>query len=235
MPAENLIELRGLTKTYGSGDAAFMALRGVDLTIQRGEFAAIMGPSGSGKSTLMNLLGCLDSPTAGSYLFKGIRVETLNKDQRSLIRRHALGFIFQGFNLLARTSALENVELPLLYRGYTRKQRHVLAREALASVGLPDKERNTPAELSGGQQQRVAIARAIVTRPDTLFADEPTGNLDSKTTLEIMELLTRLNTQQGISIIMVTHEDEVARNAQRIIQVRDGLIASDEKILNSKF
>ena len=235
MPAENLIELRGLTKTYGSGDAAFMALRGVDLTIQRGEFAAIMGPSGSGKSTLMNLLGCLDSPTAGSYLFKGIRVETLNKDQRSLIRRHALGFIFQGFNLLARTSALENVELPLLYRGYTRKQRHVLAREALASVGLPDKERNTPAELSGGQQQRVAIARAIVTRPDTLFADEPTGNLDSKTTLEIMELLTRLNTEQGISIIMVTHEDEVARNAQRIIQVRDGLIASDEKILNSKF
>ena len=229
MPAETLIELRGLTKTYGTGDAAFMALRGVDLTIQRGEFTAVMGPSGSGKSTLMNLLGCLDSPSAGSYLFKGIRVETLNKDQRSLIRRHALGFIFQGFNLLARTSALENVELPLLYRGYTRKQRHLLAREALASVGLPDKERNTPAELSGGQQQRVAIARAIVTRPDTLFADEPTGNLDSKTTLEIMQLLTRLNTEQGISIIMVTHEDDVAHHAQRIIQVRDGLIASDSK------
>jgi len=227
MIPESLIELRGLTKTYGSGDAAFMALRGVDLSIHRGEFAAVMGPSGSGKSTLMNLLGCLDTPSAGTYLYKGIRVETLNKDQRSLIRRHALGFIFQGFNLLARTSALENVELPLLYRGYTRKQRHVLARQALASVGLPDKERNTPAELSGGQQQRVAIARAIVTNPDTLFADEPTGNLDSKTTLEIMELLTRLNTEQGISIIMVTHEDEVARYAKRVIHVRDGLIASD--------
>jgi len=227
MTAETLIELRALTKTYGSGDAAFLALRGIDLAIHRGEFAAIMGPSGSGKSTLMNLLGCLDSPTSGSYRFKGIPVETLNKDQRSLIRRHALGFIFQGFNLLARTSALENVELPLLYRGYTRKQRHELAREALASVGLPDKERNTPAELSGGQQQRVAIARAIVTKPDTLFADEPTGNLDSKTTAEIMELLTRLNTEQGISIIMVTHETEVAHHARRIILVRDGLIASD--------
>jgi putative ABC transport system ATP-binding protein len=175
----------------------------------------------------MNLLGCLDSPTSGSYRFKGIEVEFLNKDQRSLIRRHALGFIFQGFNLLARTSALENVELPLLYRGYSRKQRHAMAREALASVGLSDKERNTPAEMSGGQQQRVAIARAIVTRPDTLFADEPTGNLDSKTTREIMELLCRLNTERGISIIMVTHEDEVATYAGRIIHVRDGLISDD--------
>jgi putative ABC transport system ATP-binding protein len=154
-------------------------------------------------------------------------VEALNKDQRSLIRRHALGFIFQGFNLLARTSALENVELPLLYRGYSRRQRHEMARAALASVGLPDKERNTPAELSGGQQQRVAIARAIVTNPDTLFADEPTGNLDSTTTKETMELLRGLNTKLGISIIMVTHEDEVATYAQRIIQVRDGLISHD--------
>ena len=196
-----------------------MALCGVDLTIQRGEFVAVMGPSGSGKSTLMNLLGCLDSPTSGSYRFKGIEVETLNKDQRSLIRRHALGFIFQGFNLLARTSALENVELPLLYRGYSRKQRHQMAREALASVGIPEKERNTPAELSGGQQQRVAIARAIVTNPDTLFADEPTGNLDSKTTREIMDLLRRLNAERGISIIMVTHEDDVAAYAKRVIQV----------------
>jgi len=227
MIAETLIELRGLTKTYGSGDAKFKALCGVDLSIRRGEFAAVMGPSGSGKSTLMNLLGCLDSPTSGSYHFKGIQVESLNKDQRSLIRRHALGFIFQGFNLLARTSALENVELPLLYRGYSRKQRHQMARDALASVGLPDKERNTPAELSGGQQQRVAIARAIVTQPDTLFADEPTGNLDSKTTREIMELLTRLNSERGISIIMVTHEDEVAAYAKRIIHVRDGLISKD--------
>jgi len=224
-----LIELHGLTKIYGIGDAAFAALKGVDLTIQSGEFLAVMGPSGSGKSTLMNLLGCLDTPTSGSYFFKGIAVENLNKDQRSLIRRHALGFIFQGFNLLARTSALENVELPLLYRGYSRKQRHQMAREALASVGIPEKERNTPAELSGGQQQRVAIARAIVTNPDTLFADEPTGNLDSTTTHEIMDLLTRLNSERGISIIMVTHEDEVASHANRVIRVRDGLIESDVK------
>lgn len=227
MNAEKLIQLQKITKRYGAGDAAFFALRGVDLTIHRGEFVAIMGPSGSGKSTLMNLLGCLDTPTEGSYLFKGIQVETLNKDQRSLLRRHALGFIFQGFNLLARTSALENVELPLLYRGYSRKQRHEMARQALAQVSLSNKERNTPAELSGGQQQRVAIARAIVTQPDTLFADEPTGNLDSKTTVEIMELLQTLNADRGISIIMVTHEDEVAACASRTIHVRDGLIADD--------
>ena len=227
MSGEILIELSGLTKTYGAGDAAFTALRGVDLKIRRGEFVAVMGPSGSGKSTLMNILGCLDSPSSGSYRFKGIPVETLNKDQRSLIRRHALGFIFQGFNLLARTSALENVELPLLYRGYSRKQRHQLAREALASVGLSDKERNTPAEMSGGQQQRVAIARAIVTHPETLFADEPTGNLDSTTTREIMELLRKLNTGRGISILMVTHETDVAAYAQRAIHVKDGLIESD--------
>ena len=224
MTDEVLIDLRNITKTYGSGDAAFQALCGVDLTINRGDFVAIMGPSGSGKSTLMNLLGCLDTPTSGTYRFKDVQVENLNKDQRSLLRRHAHGFIFQGFNLLARTSALENVELPLLYRGYTRKQRHQMARQALASVGLPDKERNTPAELSGGQQQRVAIARAIVTNPDTLFADEPTGNLDSHTTLEIMELLRRLNRERGISIIMVTHEDHVASYANRTIRVLDGLI-----------
>jgi putative ABC transport system ATP-binding protein len=234
MTQETLIQLRGLTKTYGTGDAAFHALRGVDLEIRRGEFLAVMGPSGSGKSTLMNLLGCLDSPTSGSYNFKGIEVENLNKDQRSLIRRHALGFIFQGFNLLARTSALENVELPLLYRGYSRKERHDRAREALARVGLLNKERNTPAELSGGQQQRVAIARAIVTRPDTLFADEPTGNLDSKTTHEIMELLDRLNAEQGISIIMVTHEEDVASHAKRVIHVIDGLISEDTTRRNAR-
>ncbi len=227
MTTETLIKLRGLTKVYGSGDASFHALRGVNLDIRRGEFLAVMGPSGSGKSTLMNLLGCLDSPTSGSYNFKGIEVETLNKDQRSLIRRHALGFIFQGFNLLARTSALENVELPLLYRGYSRKERHDRARDALTRVGLINKERNTPAELSGGQQQRVAIARAIVTNPDTLFADEPTGNLDSKTTREIMELLDQLNTERGISIIMVTHEEDVASHAKRVIHVIDGLISED--------
>ncbi|HWB04771.1 MAG TPA: ABC transporter ATP-binding protein [Verrucomicrobiales bacterium] len=227
MSTEPLIELRSLTKTYGRGDAAFKALRGVDLSITSGEFVAVMGPSGSGKSTLMNLLGCLDTPTSGSYRFQGIAVEGLGTDQLSLLRRHALGFIFQGFNLLARTSALENVELPLLYRGYTRKKRHELARAALASVGLEQKERNTPAELSGGQQQRVAIARAIVTSPGTLFADEPTGNLDSKTTTEIMELMTRLNAERGITVIMVTHEDDVAGYAKRVVRVKDGLIEKD--------
>ena len=227
IPAPMLIQLSNLTKTYGNGDAAFKALRGVDLQIQKGEFIAVMGPSGSGKSTLMNLLGCLDTPTSGHYLYQNIAVETLNADQRSLLRRHALGFIFQGFNLLARTSSVENVELPLLYRGMPKKERRERAREALASVGLPNKMRNTPAELSGGQQQRVAIARAIVTQPSTLFADEPTGNLDTRTTEEIMELLTRLNEDRGITVLMVTHEDEVATHAKRIVRVKDGLIESD--------
>jgi putative ABC transport system ATP-binding protein len=223
----SLIELRGITKTYGTGSAAFQALRGIDLSIARGDFVAVMGPSGSGKSTLMNLLGCLDTPTTGRYLYEDIEVEKLEADQRSLLRRHALGFIFQGFNLLARTSAVENVELPMIYRGLSRTERHQRAAEALAAVGLPDKLRNTPAELSGGQQQRVAIARAIVSSPSTLFADEPTGNLDSKTTKEIMELLTRLNTERGITILLVTHEDDVSTYARRTIHVRDGLIASD--------
>jgi putative ABC transport system ATP-binding protein len=221
------IKLRGLTKTYGHGPAAFQALKGIDLEIQSGEFLAVMGPSGSGKSTLMNLLGCLDTPTSGTYEFQDMKVETLDSDQRSLLRRYALGFIFQGFNLLARTSAIENVELPLLYLGHSRRERKKLAREALASVGLPDKERNTPAELSGGQQQRVAIARALVTAPGTLFADEPTGNLDTKTTEEIMELLRVLNAERKITILMVTHENEVAAHAKRIVTVRDGLIESD--------
>jgi putative ABC transport system ATP-binding protein len=222
-----LIELRGITKTYGTGDAAFEALRGIDLTIARGDFVAVMGPSGSGKSTLMNLLGCLDTPTAGQYFYEDIAVEKLNSDQRSLLRRHALGFVFQGFNLLARTSALENVELPMIYRGISRAERHRLAGEALSTVGLATKFSNTPAELSGGQQQRVAIARAIVTSPSTLFADEPTGNLDSKTTMEIMDLLVHLNTDHGITILLVTHEESVAAYARRKIHVHDGLIASD--------
>ena len=222
-----LIELRGLTKTYGVGDAAFQALKGIDLTIQRGEFVAIMGPSGSGKSTLMNVLGCLDTPTAGSYHYQGIAVETLTTDERSLLRRYALGFVFQGFNLLARTSSLDNVELPLLYRGVSRKDRHTQAVAALTSVGLPTKLRSTPAELSGGQQQRVAIARAIVTEPSTLFADEPTGNLDSVTTGDVMELLTRLNKDRGITVLVVTHDDHVATFARRTVLIKDGLIESD--------
>ena len=222
-----LIELRGLTKTYGVGDAAFQALKGIDLTIQRGEFVAIMGPSGSGKSTLMNVLGCLDTPTAGSYHYQGIAVETLTTNERSLLRRYALGFVFQGFNLLARTSSLDNVELPLLYRGVSRKDRHTQAVAALTSVGLPTKLRSTPAELSGGQQQRVAIARAIVTEPSTLFADEPTGNLDSVTTGDVMELLTRLNKDRGITVLVVTHDDHVATFARRTVLIKDGLIESD--------
>lgn len=224
----SLIELRALTKTYGQGDAAFQALRGVDLAVRQGEFVAIMGPSGSGKSTLMNILGCLDTPTTGSYRYQGIEVKDLDVNQRALLRRHSLGFIFQGFNLLARTSALENVELPLIYRGIPHRERREMAREALVSVGLGTKLRNTPAELSGGQQQRVAIARALVTAPHTLFADEPTGNLDSTTTIEIMDLLTRLNRERGITLLMVTHEDDVAHYAQRTIRVKDGLIESDK-------
>ena len=222
-----LIELHGLTKTYGTGDAAFQALKGIDLTIHHGEFVAIMGPSGSGKSTLMNVLGCLDIATTGSYHYQGIAVETLNADQRSLLRRYALGFIFQGFNLLARTSAQDNVELPLLYRGISRRERHGKALAALTSVGLATKMRSVPGELSGGQQQRVAIARAIVTEPSTLFADEPTGNLDSVTTRDVMELLTRLNRDRGITVLVVTHADDVAACAKRTVLIKDGLIESD--------
>jgi len=222
-----LIELRRLTKTFGTGDAAFQALKGIDLTINRGEFVAIIGPSGSGKSTLMNVLGCLDVATTGTYAYQGIAVESLNNDERSLLRRYALGFIFQGFNLLARTSALDNVELPLLYRGLPRKERLAKALAALTSVGLPTKLRSTPGELSGGQQQRVAIARAIVTEPSTLFADEPTGNLDSVTTRDVMALLTRLNVDRGITVLVVTHNDEVAACARRTVLIKDGLIESD--------
>jgi len=222
-----LIELRGITKTYGQGQAAFQALRGVDLTIEAGEFVAVMGPSGSGKSTAMNLLGCLDTPTSGEYRFQGINVEQLDRNQRALLRRQCLGFVFQGFNLLARTSAQENVELPLLYRGEPAAVRHAAARAALAKVGLDGWETHTPAELSGGQQQRVAIARAIVTNPLVLLADEPTGNLDSKRSHEIMELLGRLNSEQGITIIMVTHEPDMAHYARRIVHFVDGLVDSD--------
>jgi putative ABC transport system ATP-binding protein len=227
--AEPLIRLRGITKTYGQGQAAFQALKGVDLDIAQGEFVAIMGPSGSGKSTAMNTLGCLDVPTSGDYLFRGMSVGQLSRDQRARLRRKYLGFVFQGFNLLARTTAQENVELPLLYRGESAASRHAQAREALASVGLAGWEHHTPAELSGGQQQRVAIARAIVTQPEVLLADEPTGNLDSQRGQEIMELLTRLNVEQGITVIMVTHEPDMAAYARRIVRFVDGRIDSDRR------
>ena len=224
-----LIALSGITKTYGQGAAAFQALKGVDLTIEAGEFVAIMGPSGSGKSTAMNILGCLDTPTSGSYLFQGLAVERLDRKQRALLRRHCLGFVFQGFNLLARTSALENVELPLIYRGVPTAERHAAAREALARVGLAGREKNTPGELSVGQQQRVAIARAIVTEPTVLLADEPTGNLDTRTSEEIMALITGLNHDQGITVLMVTHEPDMAAHARRMVRFVDGRVESDTK------
>lgn len=222
-----LIRLRGVTKQYGSGQAALMALKGVDIDIHVGEFVAIMGPSGSGKSTAMNVIGCLDTPSGGEYLFQGMHVEALTRDQRARLRRRYLGFVFQGFNLLARTSAQENVELPLLYRGESPANRHRLAAKALASVGLAGWEHHTPAELSGGQQQRVAIARAIVTEPAVLLADEPTGNLDSQRSREIMELLSRLNQEHGITIMMVTHEPDMALYAKRIVRFVDGLLDTD--------
>jgi putative ABC transport system ATP-binding protein len=220
----NIISLRGVTKTYGTGLAAFQALKGIDFDIQEGDFVAVMGPSGSGKSTMMNILGCLDVPTAGTFEFKGVHVEHLDRDQRALLRRRYLGFVFQGFNLLARTTALENVELPLLYRGEDKKIRHDMGMAALDKVGLAEWWDHTPAELSGGQQQRVAIARAIVTNPAVLLADEPTGNLDTERSLEIMELLTNLNQASGITVLMVTHEAEMAAYAHTVIHFKDGLV-----------
>ncbi|HET7792228.1 MAG TPA: ABC transporter ATP-binding protein [Rhizobacter sp.] len=226
--SEPLIQLRGVKRIYGEGDVALLALKGVDLTVHAGEFVAVMGPSGSGKSTAMNTLGCLDRPSAGEYLFQGVHVENLTRDQRARLRRRYLGFVFQGFNLLARTSAQENVELPLLYRGEDAATRREAAREALASVGLAGWEHHMPNQLSGGQQQRVAIARAIVTQPAVLLADEPTGNLDSQRSVEIMELLWRLNVERGITVLMVTHEPDMAAYAKRVVRFVDGRIASDE-------
>lgn len=222
-----LIELTGITKVYGQGQAAVHALRGIDLIIHEGDFVAVMGPSGSGKSTAMNILGCLDTPSAGSYRFRGVPVGGLTRNQRALLRRHYLGFVFQGFNLLARTSALENVELPLLYRGESLHERRAAARSALDAVGLAGWESHAPSELSGGQQQRVAIARAIVTRPAVLLADEPTGNLDTQRGREIMDLLLALQRAQGLTILMVTHEADMAAYARRIVRFRDGRVESD--------
>jgi putative ABC transport system ATP-binding protein len=225
-----LLELRGVTKVYGQGETAFEALSHVGLRIQAGEFVAIMGPSGSGKSTAMNLLGLLDTPTQGEYWFKGVPVHDLSRDERALLRRQFFGFVFQGFHLLARTSAQENVELPLVYRGMPAAERKAAARKALADVGLAGWEHHTPAELSGGQQQRVAIARAMVTQPQVLLADEPTGNLDSKRSHEIMELIQRLNREQGITVLMVTHENDIAAFAQRTVRFIDGHIVEGDHV-----
>ena len=226
-PEQPLIRLRGVTKVYGEGALAFQALKGVNLDIARSDFVAIMGPSGSGKSTAMNMLGCLDRPTTGEYLFLGEHVESLTRDQRALLRRRYFGFVVQGFNPPARTSPQENVELPLLYRGESASKRHGAAARALDAVGLKGWEHHTPAELSGGQQQRVAIARAIVTQPAVLLADEPTGNLDTQRSHEIMELLWRLNHDQGITVLMVTHEADMAAYARRIVRFVDGVVDSD--------
>jgi len=225
--SEFLIQLIGVKKKYGVGASELMALKGIDLNIMPGEFVAIMGPSGSGKSTAMNILGCLDTPSAGQYLFKGAHVEALSRDQRARLRRRYLGFVFQGFNLLARTSAQENVELPLLYRGDDAKVRRAAATRALQSVGLAGWEHHTPSELSGGQQQRVAIARAIVTEPAVVLADEPTGNLDTQRGHEIMGLLVALNKDHGITVLMVTHEPDMAAYARRMVHFVDGNIAKD--------
>jgi len=223
-----IIELQGITKVYGTGDATMQALRGIDMRVREGEFVAMMGPSGSGKSTCMNILGCLDTPTDGTYLFKGTNVGHMSRDQRALLRRQYLGFVFQGYNLLDRTSALENVELPLIYRGLSVSERRDRALRALAAVGLEGWESHTPSELSGGEQQRVAIARAIVSEPEVLLADEPTGNLDSVRSREIMELLAVLNRDRGITIVMVTHEPDMAAFAQRTLHFLDGRIEREQ-------
>ena len=225
-PATPLVELRQVSRVYGHGEASVAALRGISLTIGAGDFIAMMGPSGSGKSTCMNILGCLDQPTSGTHLLQGINVGALSRDERALVRRTSIGFVFQGFNLLARTSALENVELPLIYRGVRATLRRARALAALAAVGLADRAHHAPNELSGGQQQRVAIARAIAAEPSVLFADEPTGNLDTARSHELMQLLTRLNRERALTIVMVTHERDMADYARRTIQFRDGHIES---------
>jgi putative ABC transport system ATP-binding protein len=227
--AQRIIELSQVTKVYGEGEGEVRALRGIDLRIDAGEFLAVMGPSGSGKSTCMNILGCLDTPTSGEYKFLGAPVAQMSADQRALLRRNYLGFVFQGFNLLSRTTALENVELPLIYRGIPASERHARARKALHEVGLAGRESHVPSQLSGGQQQRVAIARAIVSQPRVLFADEPTGNLDTATSIEIMKLLTVLNEERQITIVMVTHESDIAAWTRRVVKFRDGSIEADER------
>jgi putative ABC transport system ATP-binding protein len=222
-----IVEFEGVSKIYGSGDAEVRALDGVDLRIEKGEFVAIMGASGSGKSTAMNVIGCLDVPTFGTFRFHDVDTGALDQNQRALLRRHYIGFVFQGFNLLARTTALENVELPLAYRRVPARRRRERAMESLAAVGLADRAEHTPAELSGGQQQRVAIARALVSEPRLILADEPTGNLDTETSAEILALLRALNAKQGLTILVVTHDPDVARRTDRVLLVRDGRLVAD--------
>ncbi len=228
--SESLIRFEGVTKSYGKGAARFQALKGVDFSISPQEFVSVMGPSGSGKSTVMNILGCLDTITSGEYFFQGLRVSQLDRNQRALLRRKHIGFVFQGFNLLARTTAVENVELPLIYRGLPKKERRRLAMQALEQVGLDRWASHQPSELSGGQQQRVAIARALATQPAILLADEPTGNLDSQRSQEIMQLLVELNQEQKLTILMVTHEPDMAAFSKRIIHFVDGLVSSDTEV-----
>jgi putative ABC transport system ATP-binding protein len=232
--AQPVIQLDHIHKTYAMGDVEVHALRGVSLTIRQGEFVAIMGASGSGKSTTMNILGCLDRPTRGSYILDGEDVSELSKDERADIRCQKIGFVFQGFNLLSRTSALENVELPMLYLGVDSAQRHQRAMEALAAVGLAGREQNHPNQLSGGQQQRVAVARSLVNNPALILADEPTGNLDSRTSVEVMEIFQRLNRERGITLVLVTHEPDIAQYADRVVVFKDGKIKSDQQVENPR-
>jgi putative ABC transport system ATP-binding protein len=227
-----VIRLEGVHKTYDLGEIQVHALRGVSLEIYKGEFVAVMGASGSGKSTLMNILGCLDKPTRGRYFLDGVDVSGMDKVQLAHIRNHKLGFVFQGFNLLSRTSALENVELPTIYAGITMEEREARAKESLERVGLADRAHHHPSQLSGGQQQRVAIARALVNRPAILLADEPTGNLDSRTSVEIMDILQRLNMEYGLTVVLVTHEPDIAQYAKRVMEFRDGKIKRDVAVTN---
>jgi len=230
--SSTVIRIDRVSKTYQTGDILVHALRGLSLTIQRGEFVAIMGPSGSGKSTLMNMIGCLDRPTKGKYFLEGVDVSTMGRAQLADVRNQRVGFVFQSFNLVSRTSALENVELPLLYAGVSSGERKRRAREALAIVGLSDRERNMPNQLSGGQQQRVALARALVNNPSIILADEPTGALDTRTSVEVMEIFQRLNRERNLTVILVTHESDISQYGERVIQVRDGRIAADQKVAN---
>lgn len=229
---ESLIDIRGIGKTYRIGEVVVDALRSVDLQVYKGEYVALMGPSGSGKSTLMNILGCLDTPSRGQYMLNGTDVSHMTDNELAMIRNKEIGFIFQTFNLLSRNSALENVALPLVYAGISRKDRQTRAEQSLANVGLADRMDHKPNELSGGQRQRVAIARALVNKPSIILADEPTGNLDSKTSYEIMELIEKIH-EAGNTVIIVTHEEDIARRAKRIVRLRDGMIESDGPNLNS--